>query len=279
MREQKRRKLKAYGRWDSGYVPAEPVREHVLMLQAAGMGLKRIAEVAGVGNTAVSQLIYGRTGAKDDPRTGEVLKRVARAKAEKLLAVQPGTDQLAGGARVPALGTHRRLQALVACGWSLSRIAVKLGMDPTNMAPLMSRESVTLRTAREVAELYEELWNCRPTASTRFEQAGITRAIRFASARRWVPPLGWDDIDTDEEPPVADDEAFIDEVAVELAASGERVRLTSAERREVVRVLHARKLSDADIARRAGLTARTVLRIRDELGLPAVMDASRRIVA
>ena len=50
--------------------------------------------------------------------------------------------------------------------------------------------------------------------------------------------------------------------------------LTIAERREVVARLHAIGLNDQDIARRTGCADRTVLRIRQELGLPAIEVAS-----
>lgn len=63
----------------------------------------------------------------------------------------------------------------------------------------------------------------------------------------------------------------IDPVAVGRACEGQPpAHLTVGERREAVRRLHGRRLNDKQIARRIGLTNRTVLRIRQDLGLPAI---------
>jgi DNA-binding NarL/FixJ family response regulator len=59
--------------------------------------------------------------------------------------------------------------------------------------------------------------------------------------------------------------AFIDEVAVERAAKGERIRLTPAERQAAVAHLTRWGYSAAEIAERLGVTARTVERIRARL--------------
>lgn len=68
---------------------------------------------------------------------------------------------------------------------------------------------------------------------------------------------------------------FIDPIAVELACGGERPmrQLTIAERRQVITRLHAAGLNDQDIARRTSCSPRMPLRIRQELGLPAITEA------
>lgn len=267
--EEKRRRQHLYGTFDSGLVDAAPVRAHIEMLQESGLGWKRIAELTGVGNTAISQLIYGRKGSNNDPRKGETLKRVSREKAEKILALQPSLELLRDGALVPALGTHRRIQALVCNGWSLNAIGTRLGIDPGNMTTLLHRAQVRKATHQAVEALFAELWNVQAPASTWHEKASATRAIRFAKARRWLPPLAWDDPDTDRERPTVESDDLVDEMVVELALQGERPRLTSAERRECVTRLHRRRWSDGLIADTIGCNSRTVERIRDELGLIA----------
>lgn len=59
----------------------------------------------------------------------------------------------------------------------------------------------------------------------------------------------------------------VDEVAVRRACDGEQVTLTKPERREVVRVLHGRGLSYAEIAGRLHATSRMVHRDLRALGL------------
>lgn len=64
----------------------------------------------------------------------------------------------------------------------------------------------------------------------------------------------------------------VDQVALERRLNGDTsVRLNIAEREEGVRRLHALGMNDRPIARRLGISDRTVLRIRGRFGLPAVV--------
>lgn len=275
----RRLKQRAYGRFDRGVVPADPVREHVALLAEFGIGYKRLAELAGIGITPARNLIWGRQDS--GPRYGELQKHVKRETAEAILAVKPDIANLAGGARIPARGTHRRVQALAAIGWSQSKIADRLGMERSNFGLLLLRDHCTVRVHRAVAALYEDLWNTPPVHDDHRSKISYSRSLRHAKERRWLPPLAWDDIDNDVEPPLAEDEVdgAVDEMAVELACMGERVRISPPERREAVARLVAVKLSDHDIAERLHVNVRTALRIRQELGLAAPIGADRRVVA
>lgn len=197
-RERNRSKQKAYGRFDTGLVDADPVREHILMLGEFGIGYKRVAELAGVGITGVRTLIWGRQ--EPGPRHGEIPKRVAREKAEKILAVEASIENLGARQSVPAAGTHRRIQALVARGWSLSKIARMLGIEVANFWALLGRTHVGAGTHRRMVEIYEQYWNVEPPRDTWHDKAAYTRALNYAQRRGWLPPLAWDDIDTDPTP-------------------------------------------------------------------------------
>lgn len=60
-----------------------------------------------------------------------------------------------------------------------------------------------------------------------------------------------------------------DWVAVERAVVGDPPEvLTHADRKEIIAILHARGLSDPEMVARTGISKRTVLRIRQGLGLP-----------
>lgn len=265
-REQRRKKLKAYGRFDTGLVDAEPVREHLLMLSEFGIGYKRVAVLAGLGTTPVRNIIWGSQD--PGPRKGEIPKRVKRENAAAILAVKPDISTLADCATIPARGVHRRVQALVAIGWSQSKLADRLGMDRGNFGLMMQRTSVTVRLHRAVAAMFDELWSTLPPRDAWRDKIAYSRTLRYAKAHRWLPPLTWDDIDNDPEPPVPDEFDGVDETAIELALVGDGVRLTPAERRECVRRLHARRWSDKRIAETIRCTDKTVFRIREELELP-----------
>jgi hypothetical protein len=272
---QRRYRLKAYGRFDTGLVDAEPVREHMMMLAEFGLGYKRVAAIAGIGITAARNLLWGRQ--ESGPRYGELQKRIKRETAEAILSVKPSIENLAGGAVIPSRGTHRRLQALVAIGWSQSKLADRLGMDRGNFGRMMQRDSVTVRVHREVEALFDALWNTRPPHETHRDKIAYTRTLTYAKQHRWLPPLAWDDIDNDVEPPVPDaEDGAVDEMAVELAVAGESVRLSPAERRVAVTRLHGNLLSDSAIADRLRIADRTVQRIRKELHLDAVVGADQQ---
>ena len=262
-----RTRNKAYGRFDAGLVDAGPVREHMMMLAEFGLGYKRVAGLAGIGITPTRTLIWGRQ--EPGPRNGELQKRVKRETAEAILSVKPDIENLAQGAYIPSRATHRRLQALVTIGWSQSKLGARLGVVPGNLHALTQQKQVTVRRHLQVVALFDELWNQAPPCENHRDKIAYSRSRSYAKARRWLPPLAWDDIDTDVEPPIADELTGVDEVAVELAISGERVRLSHAERREAIRQTHASRWSDARIAEQLHLADRTVFRIRQELGLVA----------
>lgn len=275
-REQSRRKLKAYGRFDTGLVDAGPVREHLLMLGEFGLGYKRVAALAGLGTTPVRTLIWGRS--EPGHRYGEMQKRVKRETAEKILCIRPEIHMLAGGTSIPARGAHRRVQALVARGWSMSKIAERIGWTRANFGRMMQSDKVSVTTHRAIAALYAELWDQAPPEESQRDKIAASRARKHAAARNWAPPLAWDDIDLDDAPDIGDpdEQCEADEVAVELAVSGVRVKLRNPERREVVRRLHQERLSDSQIAARGGMAERTVVRIRGELDLPAWTIAEQK---
>jgi hypothetical protein len=276
--ESRRARLKAYGRFDTGLVDAEPVREHMAMLAEFGMGYKRVAAIAGIGITPTRNIIWGRQDS--GPRYGEMQKHVKRETAEALLAVKPEISLLAGGARIPARGTHRRIQALVSIGWSQSKVGAQLGVEPGNFGSMMQASHVSVRRHLAVAALYEKLWNSRPPHEEWRDKIAYSRSLAYAKKRRWLPPLAWDDIDTDIEPPVADVEAgAIDEMAIVLAIAGDQVRLSPLERREAIRRLTDARLSDGVIAERLHVADRTVWRIRQELGITAPVGHDQQIVA
>jgi len=170
---------------------------------------------------------------------------------------------------VDATGTHRRLQALMAIGWSLPAIAAHLNDRGPNIRRVLLAPRLTRRFADRIAAVYEDLCMTRPVGHDRTSIAAIARTRIFAARRGWLPPLAWDDIDTDPEPAAPERPGEVDHVAVDLAIHGQKVRLSPADRRACVELLHAQRYSDGLIADTIGCTSKTIGRIRDELGLAA----------
>ncbi|MCW2899184.1 MAG: hypothetical protein JWO67_1449 [Streptosporangiaceae bacterium] len=255
-----------YGRWDP-YVDAGPVREHIAALRAAGIGVERIAQLAGLSVSHVRQLAQHARGDAAPTR------RVRPSTAARALGIDMDDANRAPHSRVDATGTRRRLQALIATGWTVELLAAELGRRPNALHRSMTGASVTARTAHEVASLCQRLCNTTPPRATSEQRAAADTARAHAAAQGWLPPLAWDDIDTDATPSAptagASQRNDIDEVAVERALAGDHISyddLTAAEQQEVVRRLTARGASIRDIAAQLGTTKRTVSRRRASPG-------------
>jgi transcriptional regulator with XRE-family HTH domain len=166
-------------------VNAEPVREHLCRLKAAGLPYASAASIAAVPYMVVSRLLYG------DSRGNPPSRRMRRAYAKALLAVRP--EQVGGQGRVLADGTRRRLQALARSGWPMRRVAAAAGMSAEYLSKIARQEcgpTVTADTARRIAAAYDRMWASDPVAAE-VPKAAMVRTM--AIKRGWLGALAWDD--------------------------------------------------------------------------------------
>lgn len=154
-------------------VDAQPLRDHVDALTAAGMSQWDITLAAGWKSRNALADAYRRQ--KVTPRT-----------MQRVLAVTAPPATRRNG-YVDATASRRRLQALAVMGWSTRQIAARLGnLDAQSYQFIQSGRNKTIRrrTEQAIAALYDELWDQRgPSART----SGL--AVR----KGWLPPLAWDD--------------------------------------------------------------------------------------
>ena len=259
--ERDRVRQQAYGRWDN-LVDAEPARVHVRSLMAQGMGMKRICVVGGASTGQLWKLLYGKKK-PDGSRTPS--KRIRKDVAARLLAVEL---DLADGAIIDHHGTTRRVRALVALGWSQSKLAERLGIMRSNFFLARGDRDVTVGTARAVRELYDELSMTLPPETEWRDKIAASRARRYANARGWVPPLGLDDERLDDPTYLTDSlgvdastGADIDEVAIARRMDGDRsVTLTDAEQAELIEAWLATGRSLAACERTTGINVHRVRR-------------------
>lgn len=172
----------AYGRWQK-FVPAEPVREHVRSLMATGIGWRRVAQAADVQATSLNRILYVKP----------LQKRVRTDIAEKLMAVQPSMDAIGCTTAIDGTGTRRRLQALVAIGWSQAKLGAHLGIMPTNIGRILGSQRVTAASARSVRDLYDKLWDAVVPEEDWRDKIAANRARGYAAERGWAPPMAWDE--------------------------------------------------------------------------------------
>lgn len=180
-RNQERLALKAEGTWNR-FTEVDPVRRHVQSLIDAGATPNGIATAAGVSNAALRGILPAST-----QRRAPRKHRMEASTAAKLLAVT--TEQVTSPLVCP-IGTTRRIQALVAEGWPLNHLAIRLGFNKKYIYLLLKRTEdlgpceVRASTARRVADLYPQLLGLEPT------RYGVTKASR-AAARRFAKSRGW----------------------------------------------------------------------------------------
>lgn len=159
------------------------------------------------------------------------------------------TDRL----RTDSLPTRRRIQALMALGYSTRALDREMGQKPSYLYRILSSSDtdVYLTTAAKVAAVYDRLSMTPPDTSTADKQRMVTRNRRQAAAKGFLPPMAWVDIDDlDEQPDMTVRDDSVDEVVVLRVLGGDfKLQPNRAERYEIVRRWQG---SDNELERRTG---------------------------
>ncbi|MDH3037874.1 hypothetical protein [Streptomyces sp. TRM75561] len=163
-------------------VDANPVRQHLQLLQQHGISLRRAAALAGVGACSLHPLFRR-------PVRHTVRPEIATA----VLAIDP---QQVTPSHIDATGTARRIQALVADGWPMAHLADHFGVYRSYVHALIQRsdngQPILASTAGKVADAYEQLAEKRP-ARNGVNPRLVKRARGLAASRRWPPTSYWAD--------------------------------------------------------------------------------------
>lgn len=170
----------AAGTWRP-WVPAGPVREHLVLLKQAGLGEPRIADVSGVSRRSVASIL----GRSNRPAT-----KVRPETARRILALDPA---VVAPLLVDATGSIRRVQALTCLGWSFRAQERQAGLARTTLRQILRHDQIKQSTAAAIEHMYDRL---SMTLAPADRYADQTRAM--AAARRWTPPLGWNDHEIDD---------------------------------------------------------------------------------
>lgn len=169
--DKRRRVMNATGR--AVRVPAGPAAAHLRALFEGGAGWSYIISATGCSRTTINSIRNGR-------------QLVKRDVASRILAVPLSRDP---AARVPALGSIRRLRALIAIGHRVTgsgSICDQTRLDQSLIADLLAgrKETLSAGTADRIATAYGAL------AGT---PGGYRPNARRATARGWLGPAWWDD--------------------------------------------------------------------------------------
>lgn len=176
-------------------------------------------------------------------------------------------DKETGTARkVDATGTHRRIQALMANGWSLDQIMERAGYRKSGNWIKYDATTLHVNTAAKIAAVYDELW----------DKPGPSKWTRtWARNQGYLPPMAWDDETIDDPAAWAnetDESDVLDEIAVDRFVAGDLPwqALSVPERKEAARILQRYGMSHSEIHDRCHVN-------RQELD--AVLAATGRRVA
>ncbi|BBC30054.1 hypothetical protein SGFS_013480 [Streptomyces graminofaciens] len=239
--ERRRYRQKGYGTWQP-LVDAEPARQHIAALRAAGHGLTSIQKDAKVSSATIARILYDGV----NPRAERIRPEVAA----RILAVRIRPAAVTAHTIVDGTGTRRRLQALIAMGWTCRALAPRLGIHARQVDSLVWSERVLASTAARVAEHYRVLQTCRP-GDHGVPSRSQNLARNTAARNGWHGPLAWDDIDD----PNAEPETDTDDTTTP------RRRKVNADPARVAR-LTAQGMTAEQIAREIGCHKRTVVRAR-----------------
>lgn len=155
---------------------ASLVARHLRTLQAGGWTQLDIAAAARVDRRTVHNVLSGR------------VTTVHQRTAHAILALLPGRPP----ARVPSIGTVRRLQALAVMGWPTTHIGAIAGLTRVNDLMAGGLKRIPRAHATAIDTVFRTL---RDTD-------GPSQLARSVAARNgWVPASAWCDIDDPDETP------------------------------------------------------------------------------
>lgn len=188
---------------------------------------------------------------KDGEEACDACKRAAAAAEARrvwnLMQGKPG--------RVPAVGTTRRIQALVRLGYDMVTLGREIGCEPMMVKKWADRTAaddyVFWDTRERVAAVYERLAMHLPPTETTGQRNAVTRSRRRAERKGWPPPLAWDNPDDPDEmpkgwrrPSAGED---VDPIVVQRLLELQRVRSTRAEKVEAMRQWRAMGRSEKSL--------------------------------
>lgn len=181
-REQSRTRIrmKRAGTWNP-WIPAQPVIDHIQTLRDHGLSYRQIGKLT------------------DTPRqTIEHIHRYGRAKVDRDIATRILNTKPRPSSSIPSdhlsspVGARRRIQALMALGYTQTEIARRVGSSSEHISVISRGVTGSIHNDLNdrISKVYDELWT-RPGPSKR----GRDRARR----QGYISPLGWDD-DTIDDP-------------------------------------------------------------------------------
>lgn len=171
-------------------MPRVPVTEAVAVVEDLrdryGLGRLSIADLSGLPEGTVNDFLY---------RKRDTRKSVCCHTLASLQSIQPPFDLtlLRPWSTLLSFPYARKVQALIALGYSLRHLGRELHTGQDTLRRVLSRPTITRQKAQRIDELYERLWDkpFSPTNSTENRVRWMT--IATARSLGYAPPMCWCD--------------------------------------------------------------------------------------
>lgn len=190
------RRRKAYGRFESVFVPVERARARIEMFRAMGLSYKQIAKMCDVAEPTIYSTIEGYA----EKRQLKEKARIHRDSEKKILSAKLSLSGLNPRALISTRGFVRRYQALGRIGYRSPDIAERMGVEDSNLRHMLQNEKVSVFHFRAMMRIYAELCDRPAKGRTGYEKGWIDRQKREALEKGWAHPFDWGNIDFDEFP-------------------------------------------------------------------------------
>jgi hypothetical protein len=225
----------------------DEVRKHVRKLFDAHHSHSTLVRITGIPHETLMHILYRN-------------KSITKRNRDIILGIKiqspwdtPGLV-LTDGDRVPAIGTARRIWALVRMGYTITQIAKGSGRSAVHLREISLDPNgfVLLRTAKSVQKFYR-------TAKTVIPQGRKSEDARRRAERNGWPGIGaWDDIDRDPGPDPAGNRV----VVVDFIR--DRPGLTTSDLQRTIRAELGVQRVEVERMIKEALRSGEIVRVRDK---------------
>ena len=183
------------GEWDRKkrtFIPADEAREHLRWLKANDVHNAAVADLIGSDVAHVNRICLGQ------------LKQIEQYTHDRIMAVKAENPS-----HYPCHGAARRIQSLMAFGYSAPRLAAEIGISKGHVFTVANerRARVTAETHHRIAVTFNRL---------QLVHGGDDHAAEYAAEKGWPVPFMWTEEKIDD-PKAAPSDAKFQSRKVEAA--------------------------------------------------------------
>jgi hypothetical protein len=128
------------GLWN-GLIDASEARRHLRKLSAAGIGLRTVSDLSGIGRSTLQKIVQRKR------------LNIRKLNADRILAIT--TDAVGAATTIPAKETWQRINWLLSQGFTKTALAKRLGYQ--TRALQINKNRITARNAVKIERFYNTI--------------------------------------------------------------------------------------------------------------------------